>query len=104
MRDIGKENERITGRTYLISAAAALIIGMYDGLYGPGTGTFLIIALTVFAKLAGRGVGWVVDVRPIPGRFVPLVRAGDGERRLYRDGQVFTVAQILRSQRVAACA
>ena len=52
MRDIGKENERITGRTYLISAAAALIIGMYDGLYGPGTGTFLIIALTVFAKLA----------------------------------------------------
>lgn len=52
MRDIGKENERITGRTYLISAAAALVIGMYDGLYGPGTGTFLIIALTVFAKLA----------------------------------------------------
>ena len=24
---------------------------MYDGFYGPGTGTFLIIAFTVFAKL-----------------------------------------------------
>ena len=24
---------------------------MYDGIYGPGTGTFLIIAFTVFAKL-----------------------------------------------------
>ena len=28
---------------------SALVIGMYDGLYGPGTGTFLIIAFTVFA-------------------------------------------------------
>ena len=24
---------------------------MYDGFYGPGTGTFLIIAFTVFAKM-----------------------------------------------------
>ena len=31
---------------------AALIIGMYDGMYGPGTGTFLIIAFTVFARLS----------------------------------------------------
>lgn len=27
---------------------------MYDGLYGPGTGTFLIIAFTVFAKMSVR--------------------------------------------------
>ena len=26
-------------------------MGVYDGFYGPGTGTFLIIAFTVFAKL-----------------------------------------------------
>ena len=25
---------------------------MYDGFYGPGTGTFLIIAFTVFAKIS----------------------------------------------------
>ena len=25
---------------------------MYDGMYGPGTGTFLIIAFTVFARLS----------------------------------------------------
>ena len=30
---------------------ASLIVGAYDGFYGPGTGTFLIIAFTVFAKL-----------------------------------------------------
>ena len=27
------------------------MIGMYDGFYGPGTGTFLIIAFTVFARM-----------------------------------------------------
>ena len=38
-------------RTYMTACLAAFFIGMYDGAYGPGTGTFLIIALTVFAKM-----------------------------------------------------
>ena len=38
-------------RTYITATVAALIVGFYDGFYGPGTGTFLIIAFTVFAKL-----------------------------------------------------
>ncbi len=38
-------------RTYVVSAAAAFLIGIYDGFYGPGTGTFLIIAFTVFARM-----------------------------------------------------
>lgn len=38
-------------RTYLISGISAFVIGIYDGFYGPGTGTFLIIAFTVFAKM-----------------------------------------------------
>ena len=41
----------ITRRTVTVSLIAAFIIGIYDGLYGPGTGTFLIIAFTVFARL-----------------------------------------------------
>ncbi|MBQ7175264.1 MAG: TSUP family transporter [Lachnospiraceae bacterium] len=39
-------------RTYLVACLSALLIGIYDGTYGPGTGTFLIIAFTVFAKLS----------------------------------------------------
>ena len=39
-------------RTYITATVAAFIIGMYDGFYGPGTGTFLIIAFTIFAKLS----------------------------------------------------
>ena len=36
----------------LVTIASAFIVGAYDGLYGPGTGTFLIIAFTVFGKLS----------------------------------------------------
>ena len=39
---------------YLTAAASAFTIGLYDGFYGPGTGTFLIISFTVFAKMSIR--------------------------------------------------
>lgn len=48
------EDAPITKKTFFIAVAAAFLIGMYDGFYGPGTGTFLIIAFTVFAKLGIR--------------------------------------------------
>ena len=35
----------------IISCIAALLIGCYDGFYGPGTGSFLIIAFTVLGKM-----------------------------------------------------
>ena len=35
----------------LLATAIALVLGMYDGFYGPGTGTFLILLLTRFAHL-----------------------------------------------------
>ena len=50
--DNGDEQITLNRRTYITATVAALIIGMYDGFYGPGTGTFLIIAFTIFAKLS----------------------------------------------------
>lgn len=50
--DGGDEEVRLDRRTYLTASLSALLIGLYDGFYGPGTGTFLIIAFTVFAKLS----------------------------------------------------
>ncbi len=38
-------------RTVLAAVLSSLVVGMYDGFYGPGTGTFLIVAFTVFARL-----------------------------------------------------
>ena len=41
----------IDRRLYVTIIISALIIGMYDGFYGPGTGTFLIIAFTAVGKM-----------------------------------------------------
>lgn len=50
--DKGSSEIILDKRTYITATLAAFIIGIYDGFYGPGTGTFLIIAFTVFAKLS----------------------------------------------------
>ena len=50
-RNEGKHAATADRRTLAVCAAAAFIIGIYDGFYGPGTGTFLIIAFTVFARM-----------------------------------------------------
>ncbi len=46
--------EAPTRKNHLIATALALGIGFYDGFYGPGTGTFLIIGLTLWAKFSPR--------------------------------------------------
>jgi uncharacterized protein len=49
------DNERTGTRpalwVWLISLAAAFFIGLYDGFYGPGTGTFLILIFAGLARL-----------------------------------------------------
>jgi uncharacterized membrane protein YfcA len=41
-------------RQALIVWGAALVVGAYDGYYGPGTGTFLMLILIHFARLDTR--------------------------------------------------
>jgi uncharacterized membrane protein YfcA len=54
-KDIGGEEAGLTARsprrTAAISLAIGLVIGTYDGLIGPGTGTFLIMAFSAFLSL-----------------------------------------------------
>ena len=49
-KDFGKDEKperKLTGKAEIIaSAIIGLVIGCYDGLIGPGTGTFLILAFT----------------------------------------------------------
>ena len=51
-RDYGDEKAVADRRTMIVCILSALLIGAYDGFYGPGTGTFLIIAFTVFARMS----------------------------------------------------
>lgn len=53
-KDNGAEEVTADRKTIITAMVSALIVGCYDGFYGPGTGTFLLIAFTVFAKLGVR--------------------------------------------------
>ena len=53
-KDFGQEiGEMTRGKTYelLVSLAIGLAIGCYDGMIGPGTGTFMIMAFTALLSL-----------------------------------------------------
>lgn len=40
------------GRQYLIITLLTLVIGFYDGFYGPGTGTFLLLVYTGLGRMS----------------------------------------------------
>lgn len=49
---VSEKSERLSGqREALITWLGAFLIGGYDGFYGPGTGTFMIIVLLGFAHM-----------------------------------------------------
>ena len=48
-----------TGVTLAVSMLAAFGIGIYDGFYGPGTGTFLILLLTSAAHMGLRNANGI---------------------------------------------
>ena len=50
--DNGKDLVLLDRKTLVVAVISAFVIGAYDGFYGPGTGTFLIIAFTVCAGLS----------------------------------------------------
>ena len=53
-RDNEDAKLKLDAKTWITALVSSLVVGFYDGFYGPGTGTFLIIAFTVFAGLSLR--------------------------------------------------
>jgi uncharacterized membrane protein YfcA len=53
-RDNENVQLKLDAKTWITALLSSLVVGFYDGFYGPGTGTFLIIAFTVFAGLSLR--------------------------------------------------
>lgn len=55
----------ISVKTYLLCMIIAFFIGIYDGFYGPGTGTFLMLLLTGVASLTindAQGITKVINL------------------------------------------
>lgn len=68
------ENAAISPRRqYAIVAAVSLLIGCYDGFYGPGTGTFMLIAFTAAAKLPVRHASGEVKVANLASNTAALI-------------------------------
>ena len=63
------------GKQKLIVWAAALLLGMYDGYYGPGTGTFLMIVSIRLAKMDTRHAAGSVKVINLASNLGSLVTA-----------------------------
>lgn len=64
-REVEEEEAFSMKKTLVIVALAALVIGMYDGFYGPGTGTFLMLLLTGAARMSlqkSAGVTKVINL------------------------------------------
>lgn len=45
---------KMSPKLWATALLSSFVVGVYDGFYGPGTGTFLIIAFTVFARQSLR--------------------------------------------------
>lgn len=60
-------------RQYVIVAVASVLLGAYDGFYGPGTGTFMLIAFTAAAKLPVKHASGEVKVANLASNVAALV-------------------------------
>lgn len=68
------EQEGLSGTaTFVIAVLAAFLIGGYDGFYGPGTGTFLILVLTGAARMNARRAAGLTKVINLSSNVAALV-------------------------------
>ncbi len=73
---------------------ASLVIGAYDGYYGPGTGTFLMILFIRMAKLDTRTAAGTVKVVNLSSNLGSLVTAWQAGYLFWGVGLVAAVASI----------
>ena len=52
LREESLSHDTITSRTYIVCVLVAFFIGFYDGFYGPGAGTFMLLLLAGLAHLS----------------------------------------------------
>jgi uncharacterized protein len=68
----------LTPRVYALTLPMALVIGVYDGFIGPGTGTFLMLgfALAGFSLVRASGNARAINLATNAGAFVYFLAGG----------------------------
>lgn len=73
-RALSDDKEELSpARTVIISCLVALVVGTYDGFYGPGSGTFMILLLTGAAHMKlqeANGTAKVINLATCLSSFV----------------------------------
>lgn len=80
---------------FIIAVLASFIIGMYDGFYGPGTGTFLILIYTGLVKLdllTASGNTKLVNLSSNVAALVTFIFSGNIVYALGLAASVFSIA------------
>lgn len=97
-KDLG-ENERTGSRTsgqlLAIAMGAALVVGVYDGVYGPGTGTFLLLILTGLGRMdlkSAAGTTKVINLSSNIAALVTFILHGQVYWTLGLAASVFSIA------------
>lgn len=88
----------------LITTVIGFVIGCYDGFFGPGTGTFLILGFTVFAGfdlLTASGNAKVVNLASNIAAFVTFAISGQILWAIGIPGAVFGIAGNLIGSKLA---
>ena len=65
--------DKTDGKTPLRIAVIAFFIGGYDGFYGPGAGTFLLLALTGWAMLDVRNAAGLTKAANLTSNIAALI-------------------------------
>ncbi|MBQ8697363.1 MAG: sulfite exporter TauE/SafE family protein [Clostridia bacterium] len=91
------------GKTIVIGMAISLVLGIYDGFYGPGTGTFLIILLTSIAHLKLNNANGVAKVINLATNIAALTVFAAGGAALLTLGLVGGLFSIVGSYAGTVC-
>lgn len=95
MGDNEKTGTRTKGQLLAIAMGTALVIGVYDGIYGPGTGTFLLLILTGLGRMdlkSAAGTTKVINLSSNIAALVTFILHGQVYWTLGLAASVFSIA------------